>query len=78
MGNLALTVPTDAVIVAFPARPAAINPASVTADDAILLTEGFPLPHSLRRVDGRWRVEAGPVIAARKAAEAASKKTQPQ
>jgi len=51
-------------------RKATVQPASVTADDAILLTEGFPLPHSLRRIDGRWRVEAGPVIAARKAAEA--------
>ena len=40
-GILALTAPTDAVIVAFPARTAAINPASVT-----VATVGSELFHS--------------------------------
>ena len=45
----------------------------VTEDRAVLLPEDLPAPIRLRRIDGQWRVDARPVIAARKAADAARK-----
>lgn len=43
------------------------------ADDehALLLPEGSPVPVRCRKYDGSWRVDAGPIIEARKAAFAA-------
>jgi hypothetical protein len=53
-------------------RKATVTPQAVTADKAMLLLEGHPLPYQLRRVDGRWRVDADPIIAGRKAAAGAA------
>jgi hypothetical protein len=55
-------------------RKATIKPEEVTPDRAVLLPEQAPLPTRLRKVDGRWKVDAAPMIAGRKAAEAARKK----
>ncbi len=55
-------------------RKLKVLPEEVTADRAVLVPEAIPLPMRLRKVEGRWRVDAGPIIAARKAAEAARKK----
>lgn len=47
----------------------------VGSDRAVLLPDGAPLPTRLQKVKGRWKVDARPVIAARKAAaEAAQQK----
>ncbi len=48
----------------------------VSDDRAVLLPEGAPLPNRLRKVDGLWRVDATPIVAGRKAAEAARKKAR--
>ena len=48
----------------------------VGEDRAVLLPEGAPLPTRLRKVSGHWKVSAEPIIAARKAAEAARQKAQ--
>ena len=51
----------------------------VTPEDrAVLLPEGDFLPIRLQRVDGHWKVDARPIIAARKAAAAAQPKTKGQ
>jgi hypothetical protein len=55
-------------------RKLKVRPEEVTAERAVLLPEGAPIPNRLQRVDGRWRVDATPIIAGRKAAEAARKK----
>jgi hypothetical protein len=55
-------------------RKMTVQPEEVTADRAVLLPEGAPLPNRLQKVDGRWRVDATPIIAGRKAAESARKK----
>jgi hypothetical protein len=52
-----------------------VQPAEVTDERAVLLPEGAPMPIRLKKVDGRWRVDARPMIAGRKAAEAARKKS---
>jgi hypothetical protein len=59
-------------------QTAVVGPDEVTEDRAVLLPEGSPLPVRLQRVDGRWKVDAGPVIAARKAAAAAQQKGRGQ
>ncbi len=46
----------------------------VGRDRAALLPEDAPFPTRLRLVSGHWKVDAGPVIAARKAASSASRK----
>jgi hypothetical protein len=58
-------------------RKAKVRPEEVTADRAVLMPEGAPVPSRCQKVDGRWRVDATPIIAARKAAEAARKKAEP-
>jgi hypothetical protein len=55
-------------------REFTVSKADVTKDRAMLLPDGDPIPHRLQNVDGRWRVDAAPIIAARKAADAARKK----
>lgn len=55
-------------------RRVTVQPEEVTADRAVLLVEGAPIPNRISKVEGSWRVDARPVIAARKAAEAAIKK----
>jgi hypothetical protein len=53
-----------------------VDPKEVDATHAVLLPEGAPLPTRCQKVDGRWRVDASPVIAGRKAAEAARAKAK--
>ena len=48
----------------------------VGEDRAVLLPQGAPLPTRLRRVDNHWKVAADPFIAARKAADASTKKAE--
>jgi hypothetical protein len=47
----------------------------VGPDRALVLPEGASLPTRLHRVEGHWKVDPSPVIASRKAAEAARKNT---
>jgi hypothetical protein len=56
-------------------RKVKVLPEEVTADRAVLVPQGAPFPTRLRMIDGRWRVDATPMIAGRKAAEAARQKT---
>jgi hypothetical protein len=55
-------------------RKVTVQPQEVTADRAVLLPQGAPVPTRCRKVDGLWRVDAAPIIAGRKAAEAARQK----
>jgi hypothetical protein len=48
----------------------------VADDRAVMLPEGAPTPTRMRKVDGQWRVDARPLIAARKAAAAAKAKAK--
>ena len=57
-------------------RKVTVRPEEVGADRAILLPEGAPMPTRLRKIEGRWRVDPTPIIAARKAADAARKKAE--
>jgi len=59
-GNRKMTVPAE----------------DVTDDRAVLLPEGAPTPTRLRKVDGEWKVDARPLIAARKGAAAARAKAK--
>jgi len=52
-------------------RKLKVQPEEVTEDRAVLLQEGAPTPTRCQKVEGHWRVDARPVIAGRKAAEAA-------
>lgn len=52
-------------------KPMTVGEDEVSDVRAILQPEGVPIPTRLRRIGGRWRVDAGPIIAGRKAAEAA-------
>jgi hypothetical protein len=52
-------------------QPITVRPEDVTEDRAVLLPEGDLLPIKLRRVEGHWKVDARPIIVARKAAAAA-------
>jgi hypothetical protein len=54
-----------------------VYPEEVDADHAVLLREGDQVPFPLQRVDGRWRVDARPLIAGRKAADAVRRRNQP-
>ena len=51
-----------------------VRPQEVSEDRVVLLQKGAPLPTRLERHEGRWKVNAGPMIAARKAADAADKR----
>jgi hypothetical protein len=53
-----------------------VRPEEVGEDRAVVLSEGSPLPTRLQRIDGHWKVDAGPIIAGRKAAAAAQQKAQ--
>ena len=52
------------------ARTITIDPEETMADRAVLLPEGSPVPTRMRQIRGRWKVDAAPMIAARKAADA--------
>lgn len=55
-------------------RTITVRPTEVTDTRAVLMTEGAPLPTRVQKFQGRWRVDARPIIAGRKAADAARKK----
>jgi hypothetical protein len=57
-------------------RKEKILPEEVAEDRAVVLPQGSPIPARLEKVDGRWRIDAAPIIAARKAADAARKKAE--
>jgi hypothetical protein len=59
-------------------RVAVVAPEEVTEDRAVLLPEGAPIPVRVQRIEGHWKVDARPAIAARKAAAAARQKSQGQ
>ncbi len=50
--------------------PFAIRPEQVAEGRAVLLPDDSPIPTDLRRVDGRWLVDARPIVAGRQAASA--------
>jgi hypothetical protein len=43
------------------------------AENSVVVHEGAPTPVRVRKVDGRWKVNAAPIVAGRKAATAARK-----
>ncbi len=57
-------------------RTTTIRPTEVTETDAVLIPEGAPLPTRLRKVQGRWRVDARPFTAGRRTADEARKKDE--
>jgi hypothetical protein len=59
-------------------QPITVRAEDVTEDRAVLLPEGDLLPIKLRRVEGHWKVDARPIIVARKAAAAAHQKGRGQ
>jgi hypothetical protein len=59
-------------------QPITVRPEDVAEDRAVLLPEGDLLPIKLQRVEGHWKVDARPIIAARKAAAAAQQKGRSQ
>jgi hypothetical protein len=61
-----------------PDREVVVGPEDIAEDRAMLLPEGSPVPIRLRRIEGHWKVDAGPIIAARKAAEAGRQKGRGQ
>ena len=44
-------------------RKVTIKPEEVTADRAMLLPQGTPFPVSCRKINGRWNIDATPIIA---------------
>ncbi len=59
-------------------RAALVRPEEVTEARAMLLPERSRFPIALQKIDGHWKVDARPIVAARKAADAAQKKAQGQ
>ncbi|MFO0891448.1 MAG: hypothetical protein U0790_20180 [Isosphaeraceae bacterium] len=57
-------------------RSAVVGKDEVGPDRAVLIPEGAPLPTRLEKVQGRWKVDARPFIAGRKAADAARRKAE--
>jgi hypothetical protein len=57
-------------------RKVVVAPDEVGDEKAILLPQGAPIPTRLQRLKGRWKVDASPFIAGRKAADAARKKAE--
>jgi hypothetical protein len=55
-------------------RTMTVKPEEVTAERVVLLPQGAPVPTRCRKVGDRWKVDPAPVIAARKAAQAAREK----
>ncbi len=62
------TLPRGRVIV--------VEPEEVGPERAVIVPEGDPFPTRLHRIGGHWKVDARPVIAARRAADAARKKAE--
>jgi hypothetical protein len=61
-----------------PNQDTVVGPDDVGEDRAMLLPEAARFPVRLRKIQGHWKVDAGPIIAARKAAEAARQKGRGQ
>jgi hypothetical protein len=57
-------------------REFTIRTEQVGPDRAVLSTFGSPIPTNVQKVDGVWKVDVRPVIAGRKAADAARKKAE--
>jgi hypothetical protein len=57
---------------------AVVGANEVGEDRAVLLPEGAPRPSRLRKLDGHWKVSAGGIIAARKAADLARRNATSQ
>jgi hypothetical protein len=57
-------------------RSITVRPQEANEDHAVLMPEGSPLPTRVQRVKGHWKVDARPVIAGRKAADAAKRKAK--
>ena len=57
-------------------RKITVQPEETEADRAVLLPEGAPVPTRMRQVKGRWKVDASPIVAARKAAAEARRKAE--
>ncbi len=55
-------------------RTITVRPSEVDDSHAVLMSEGAPLPTRVQKLRSRWRVDARPIIAGRKAADAARKK----
>jgi hypothetical protein len=55
-----------------PGEKLTVTPDMVGEDRAVLLPQRFPQPFVVRRVSGTWRVDAAPLIAARRAAAKAA------
>jgi hypothetical protein len=66
--------PGDQIKVPPRGQVAVLGPEEVTEDRAVLLPEGSPFPIRVERIEGHWKVEARPIIAARKAAAAEQQK----
>jgi hypothetical protein len=58
-------------------RVTRVKAEEVGADRAVLMSEGMPVPTRCVRVKGRWRVDARPVVASRRAAGAAKGQATP-
>ncbi len=56
--------------------PIKIAPEQVTDDRAVLTMQGGPIPTNLHRVMGAWRVDPRPIIAGRRAADAARRRAE--
>ncbi len=59
-----------------PGKSGVVGAEEVGPDRAVLMPEGSPVPTRLEKVKGRWKVDARPVIAARKAAGAARRNAE--
>jgi hypothetical protein len=57
-------------------RVVEIKPEDFAADRSVVVQEGAPLPNRVRKLEGRWRIDAGPVVAGRKAADAARRRAE--
>jgi hypothetical protein len=53
------------------------KPEDVTVDRAVVMPEGVSFPAHCRKVEGRWRVDAAPIIAIVKTARPATKTVDP-
>ncbi|WP_422926651.1 hypothetical protein [Singulisphaera sp. PoT] len=53
-----------------------IKPAEFSPDRSVVVHEGAPIPTRVRKIEGRWKVDAAPMVAGRKAAFAARQRAE--
>jgi len=53
-----------------------IKPVEFSPDRSVVVHEAAPIPTRVRKVEGRWKVDAAPMVAGRKAADAARKRAE--